>query len=241
MSTEVEQKTGVFSILFSLVKKILILLLPSLTLLKLNFLLTRTQKIISSDYLSQQKKRNYIISLCLIIPLGLSILLAIFIISKDKLLFQQLAYAKENLSKGIILTFFKNIYIAFFDEQSIGYLVNSAKMLGIGSILSMIMGFIALKNMDIIKQTKLLEDLLKRNGIFEKDDTNRIVLATPIGFLIDITGSSAKELMFNERIWMALNIKVKDYIEDPNKRAIVFFKKSYELQNKYIYKFDKQK
>lgn len=238
MNATIEQQKP--NILFILIKKIFILLLPAITLIKLNLLLSRCQKITKNEYFELQKKRNYIISGIISIPFLLGLLLSMIIIYKNDMMMNNLIQFKMLISKGIIIEAFKKFYNAFFHIESLGYSIAAIKVLSIGSVISMIMGFIVIKNMEIISQTKLLENLLKRNGIIEKDE-NRIVLATPVGFLIDITGSSAKELMYNERIWMALNIKIKDYIEDPNKRSVVFYQKAYELQNKYIYAFNQKK
>lgn len=83
--------------------------------------------------------------------------------------------------------------------------------------------------------------MLQRNGVIEKNDSSRLVLATPLGFLIDITGNTAKEIKESERIWMALNQRITDWAEDPNQRAICFFKKAYNLKTKYNYSYKELK
>src|SRR5690606_30026837 len=109
---------------------------------------------------------------------------------------------------------------------------------GAGLLVSIILGTIVILMHPLIKDSKKLYGMLQSNVGIDKQEKNRLVIATPLGFLIDITGNTAKEIKDNERIWMALNLRVTDWAEDPNQRAICFFKKAYSLKNSYTYNFN---
>jgi hypothetical protein len=90
---------------------------------------------------------------------------------------------------------------------------------------------------DLIYETKRLIVLLKNEGIVDRDSKNPFVLFTPVGVLMDVSGSAPKEIVANERIWIAMNVKLKnDWAEDPERRSLVFFKTAFDLKN--VYKYD---
>jgi hypothetical protein len=82
----------------------------------------------------------------------------------------------------------------------------------------------------IPKNTDNFLKLSKNNGM-----KLNYALVTPLGVLLDITGYKATDLVHMDVLWSGINIKVREYEESPTKRSMVFFKKSYELKNSYIY------
>jgi hypothetical protein len=90
----------------------------------------------------------------------------------------------------------------------------------------------------------MLRNLLISNGVRRKeDDENMVAFYTPMGVLVDITGSMPTDIVHNDRIWSSLNIKInkRDWLNDPSKRSLVFFKTDYELKNAYMYEDIKEK
>lgn len=89
---------------------------------------------------------------------------------------------------------------------------------------------------DILTQTKKLEKVLINNG-FARDGRIGLAVFLPIGIVIDVTGHNPKDLVYNNAIWYALNIQIdeRDWIERPDKRSVVLFKRSFTLAPEYIF------
>lgn len=73
--------------------------------------------------------------------------------------------------------------------------------------------------------------------VIKEDNKNHLAFYTPEGFMVDITGHKAKDLILQEAIWTSLDVKIDDklYLEDPEKRSTVIFIPKYELPEKIIY------
>jgi hypothetical protein len=86
----------------------------------------------------------------------------------------------------------------------------------------------------LVYETKKFKKILIKEGTIKEED-NSVVLFTPIGAFLDISGSSLKEIQSNQRIWLAMNIEVKEFSENPTKLSEVFFKSAFKLKSGYNY------
>jgi hypothetical protein len=242
---EEEKKVSIFSKMFKLFWIILLYLIPSFRVLSFNKLLKRCYKITEEKWFSNQIKRDYIIALLLFVP----IIIGAYKINKT--------YSKD-------INFHNRVKVAsdvdnFFDRMdSYYYTVASSEkdnkeaklnkietkirltaigiILIINIIIQIIFAVLVIHFHPLRVKTDILTKLIVSNGIIRKEDLDKsIVFATPIGFLITITGSSAKEVAYMDRIWAGLNIRIKDWIEDDKERSVVFFRKAFELQPTYMY------
>lgn len=244
MSKEIDPVTGKEvkpSLIWTMIKSITLALFPGIRLLKINKGLKRASTFYKHDWFARQRLRNLLISLLVSLPIILTSIFSFLVALKAKYFWAYLSQSQSALMKMEIGKSFSLLSTAFTHSDSSERLHIMVMLLGAGIAISFLLGMIVMITHPLIKESKKLYEMLQRNGVIEKGDKHRLVLATPLGFLIDITGNTAKEVKDNERIWMALNLRVTDWAEDPNQRAICFFKKAYELKPSYMYSFDPKK
>ena len=109
-----------------------------------------------------------------------------------------------------------------------------------GSLLfSFILGSYVTYQNPLFKKTQEFKDVVINLGFLKKDE-EAIVLYTEYGVLFKLSpGGSAREMVSQDRIWSALNIQIGEYLENPDNRQIVFFKKPYPLKEGMDYGYDK--
>lgn len=240
---------------WSFIKAFLSLLFfgPSLKILKQNSLIAYCKKINKNSkeidpWFDKQRVRNWIVAIILALPLTYALYKGTTYIENDPYLSQRLEKVKQDNQKAGIFDSIGNYYyvLAYHPKDS-----NSLKIQKYETRVRIVAFFIMFGFMFglhlcggiISSYHPLSEDSLKlkeyfiRNGIIRREDADGIlVFATPLGFLVDTAGNSPHEIAHMDRIWAALNIKIKEWVEDPKKRSIVFFKKAYELKPMYEYK-----
>lgn len=229
------------SLVWSLIKKFMLALFPGIRLLKINQGLKRVNKFYKHEWFDKQRKRNLLVSILVSLPFLLALAFCSLVILKAEVFMGNIGYAQKALFSLEISKFFEYVQKAFGHQDTLERLGVISTVMGIGLVISFILGTIVMLSHPLIRETKKLYQMLQRNGVIEKNDSSRLVLATPLGFLIDITGNTAKEIKESERIWMALNQRITDWAEDPNQRAICFFKKAYNLKTKYNYSYKELK
>lgn len=229
------------SLIWTMIKSITLALFPGIRLLKINKGLKRVSTFYKHEWFAKQRRRNFLISLGVSLPIILTSVFSFLVAMKAKFFWANLGRSQSSLMKMEIGKAFDYLGLAFSNSDSAERLHIVFLLLGAGIAISFLLGMVVMATHPLIKESKKLYSMLQRNGVIEKTDKNRLVLATPLGFLIDITGNTAKELKDNERIWMALNLRVTDWSEDPHQRAICFFKKAYELKPSYMYSYSPQK
>jgi hypothetical protein len=232
MLNEQEKKP---SFIWKLIKNVIIFLFPGLYFLKINSLMKSADRINPHPWFKKQRQRNLIESLVSSSPFLISVVIFSRMIYVNNEFWRNLMLSKAAFLSIDIGKAINKLVIAFSNDYSQGMFQLGGTILFIGAFLSFILGAILIYKHPIIQETNKLKKMLERNGVFEKDD-KRIALATPLGFLIDITGSTGREMKENERIWMPLNQKVTDWVEDPHQRSLCFFKKAFPLKKEYIYK-----
>jgi hypothetical protein len=229
------------SLVWTMIKSVTLALFPGIRLLRINKGLKRVSTFYKHEWFAKQRRRNLVVSLLVSLPIILTSMFSLLVALKAKFFWANLGRSQSALMKMEIGRAFDYLGLAFSNTDSSERLHIIFMLLGVGIVVSFILGMIVMMTHPLIKESKKLYAMLQRNGVIDKNDKHRLVLATPLGFLIDITGNTAKELKDNERIWMALNLRVTDWSEDPHQRAICFFKKAYELKPSYMYTFSGQK
>jgi hypothetical protein len=212
------------------------IMFPIFSLMKLNSQLKKAQKIYKHSWFSRQRAKNLFIGLLATLPFLLVLSLASFLLYKDPLFFKSLGQAKDALLNLEVTGIYKKFMFAFSNKETAHRLATLYPILMSGFFTTLILGFVVRVKHPLIEKTKQLYKDLQRSGVIEKEEKNRLVLYTPLGCLVDVKGSTPKAVKEDTRIWTGLNIKVKDFAEDPDKISLVFFKKTYELKDKYIYK-----
>ncbi len=233
------------SFMWKIIKQLFIIVFPGIRLLKINSGLKRVNQFYKHEWFDNQRKRNILISLLVSLPFLLCLaIFAVSVFNADQFWFY-LAKAKTSFFAFEISKTFDFLEKSWTAGGSSKSMAGRVEVMGafvlVGLVISFVLGTIVILSHPLIKDTKKLYEMLQRNGVIDKDDKSRLVLATPLGFLIDITGNTAREIKDSERIWMALNQRVTDWSEDPNQRAICFFKKAYNLKPSYKYSFKKEK
>ena len=242
---EEDKKPGIISRIFKAIWYLILFLVPSIKILSFNGLLRRAGKITEDKWFSKQLLLNYMLALILFVPIVVGAYKTNKIynnskefhakvekVSKDKSFFE-----KVDAYRSIIVLNKKDTRSDKIEKKRIQirflaiFIVLSTTIL-----LQVFMSTIIIFFHPILLDSAKLKKLLISNGIIRKEDEKEaIVFATPVGFLITITGNSAKEIAYMDRIWAGLNIRIKDWIEDPEERSVVFFRKAFELQDVYIY------
>lgn len=236
-NNEIVKEKSEPSLLWSIIKNISLALFPGIRLLKINQGLKRVSKFYSHEWFAKQRRRNLIVSLVVSLPFILSLMFSGLVILKADNFTGNMSYAQKALFNMEISKSFDYTAKAFGNKDTVERIGVVTKVMGFGMVVSFLLGTFVMISHPLIRDSKKLYQMLQKNGVIDKTESHRLVIATPLGFLIDITGNTAKEVKENERIWMALNLRVTDWSEDPNQRAICFFKKAYELKPSYTYKF----
>ena len=149
------------------------------------------------------------------------------------------AKATSVLTKSIFSMKFgytKKIMVMISEDQ----VVKNLKRIGLGVLLANVCVFLLIREgNECIVGTRKLRKLIKKTGTFGAPESanydKRLLLYTPKGILLDVTGKTPRDLINDEHLWIPMNIRVSDHMEHPDDRAIVFIKKGYALQAKYIY------
>lgn len=185
------------------------------------------------DWFPRQRKKNLILSFVSVLPILFSLLISYKTLSTNPDLMKVYNSTK--------VKFYKKPKIVY-DLKQVDKTINEDINLSVNMILislgfSFISGMIIVYLHPVITETKKLRNQLIQAGLIKKEEQS-VVLATPVGFLIDITGNIPAEIAKNDRIWIPLNVLVnKDWAENPEKRSLVFFKKTYELKKGADYGF----
>lgn len=197
---------------------------------------------------TKQKILNLILGFMFSMPLIISLIIANSTIKKDTYFMNRVDTVSSSkisiLEKG--KAYFYTISVSIKDnerEQDRKYytkiiLTRISLMIGLGLILQLIGGYTFVYSHPQEEKNQMLRNLLVSNGVRRKeDDSNMVAFFTPMGVLVDITGSMPTDIVHNDRIWSSLNIKInkKDWLNDPSKRSLVFFKTDYELKPSYMY------
>lgn len=226
------------SLMWSLIKSFVLVLFPGIRLLKINQGLKRANSFYKHEWFKKQRLRNTLVSLGVSFPLIISSIFSFLVAYKAEKLWSYLGAAQTALFKFELGKFGDLLMHGLMAPDSLERFKVILHVSGAGLITSIILGTFVILTHPLIRDSKKLYGMLQRNGVIDKDEKGRLVIATPLGFLIDITGNTAKEIKDNERIWMALNLRVTDWAEDPHQRAICFFKKAYNLKTSYHYSFN---
>lgn len=197
----------------------------------------------------KQKGLNLILGIVFSLPLIISLSISKDIISKDIYLIKRIKTVQE--SKGNLIEKGRSFYFTMApsikDDEIVSnrkyytkvIFTRAAMVIGIGALIQLIVGYAFSFAHPQEEKNKMLRKLLINNGVRrQEDDANMIAFYTPVGVLIDITGSMPTDIIHNDRIWASLNIKInkRDWLNDPKKRSLVFFKTDYELKSMYDYK-----
>ena len=242
---EEEKKPGIISRTFRAFWFLILFLVPSIKILSFNKMLKRCKNITEDKWFTKQLLLNYILALVLFIPIIVGVYKvdriydnAKFFHSKTEKIAKDAGFfGTIDAYKNIILLNKKDTRKEKIEKKRIQIRFLAIFIVVITTlILQVSMSTIIIFFHPIILDSNKLKKLLMSNGIIRKEDEKEsIVFATPVGFLITITGNSAKEIAYMDRIWAGLNIRIKDWIEDSDERSVVFFRKSFELQDVYIY------
>ena len=206
-------------------------LFPSYVLLQMNRNLSKAYSFYDNPWLSSQVKRNWLVMIILsslfLMPIGLG-LMAIKGNRELQGRFNNVekAFSNREISKATQLLSFT------FKEKKF---VLVLQVFGTLALFGLLLGNFIIMNHSLVKDSKKLIKFFRNEGIINKDNANPTVLFTPIGILVDISGSAPKEIALNERIWLGMNIQIKDWAEDPEKRSLVFFKTAFKLKARYDY------
>lgn len=228
------------SLVIRFIKSITLILFPGIRLLKINTQLKRINKMYNHSWFLRQRIRNTIVSIVVSSPFILAMLLSLRIAQKAENFWKNLDLFWLNLKAFEISKALGQFKQTFFKDEDFLERFNLILSIGgTGIILTVVLGSIVLYLHPLINDTKKLYILLQKNGIIDKEDNSRLVLSTPLGFLIDITGFNPREIKDSDRIWTSMNLRINDWAQDENQMSIVFFKKAYQLKPKYIYSFKK--
>lgn len=229
-SADQKRKNG-FVTVFKIVKIGLKLLFPSYVLVQMNRNMGRAYRFYKNDWFPQQIKRNWLITIILsslfLSPIGLGLMA----IKGNKEFQNRFDSARKGMKIWEISKNTQHFSYAFKEKK----LDFEVKFFGSFALFGLLLGNFIVLNHSLVKDSKKLIKFCKNEGIINKDNANPTVLYTPIGVLMDISGSAPKEIASNERIWLAMNIQIKDWAEDPDKRSLVFFKKTFKLKSRYDY------
>jgi hypothetical protein len=235
---EQKNKKNVFSYAASMTKFVLKSVFPSYALLQMNRTLGRVRKFYPNEWFSRQIRRNYVVSFLTFILLFGPIALGTLAIRGNREFTLRTGKAISALTQP-------NRNIAINAKVALLYVKSAINERKFGTVVYYtsvwILFVVLVSNLmvfyfhEIGSQTRKTIKILHKEGIIDREKSNPMVLWTPIGVLIELSGSAPKEVKLNERIWMALNIQVNDWEEDHNLRSLVFFKTSFKLKARYEY------
>jgi hypothetical protein len=235
MKTDKEEKP--LSELISVISVIFGIIFPWVELIKMNMTLSRISKFYKSNFFKAQKRKNLLFVLVSTAITYLPGFLCLLALKGNRAFNLRAEKVIELVSNFEISSALKIVELILSDKTFIfitKYTITS-------SLFGIIFSNLIIKFFhEIIVSTKKFKQILKKEGIIDENSSSSI-LFTPIGAFLDITGSSAKEIQNNERIWLAMNIEVKDYAQNPDKRSELFFKSAFNLKSRYDYVFKKSK
>lgn len=253
-SKEVIKKQGILLKLFKLLLKFLGVFFPFIKIIKINRLLRRASQVYDQEesghpYFFNQRIKNWLLVLLTVSPILLGGAFSYTTVSSNKALqaASKLAIKEYNKNKSILIIpsiikaknkfdkVLKNPKVKKYNPQET---INQAIFVFLlGVIVSFMMGLVITRYHPNVVETKILTKMLRDQGMF-KNNKDPIVLATPLGYLIDITGYRPREIEENQNIWMALNVRIDGSLQDSEVLALVFFTRAYELKKSYFYEFD---
>ena len=228
---EPESKNKLNGVLF-----LIRILFPWIELIRMNLLLSRINRFYNNSFFKMQKKKNMIISLITFFITYFPFLLGTLALKGNRAFNIRLSKAIDLLSNFEVSSAVKIFSLTFSDPVASTIIKTTFFIILPGLICSNLLIF-GLNS--IISDTNKFKKILKNEGIIRDEKDSGAVLFTPIGAFLDIAGSSAKEIQNNERIWLAMNIEVKDYAQNPEKRSELFFKSAFNLKSRYDYVFKK--
>lgn len=209
---------------------------PAYILIQMNFALNKASKFYKNPWFGRQIRRNFIVILILSSLFLLPLIIGSKAIQGNKEFNKRLTVAKESLSKDI-KRFIPNLKYALSEDIFLAEI----KIFGGLTLFGMLFGnFIIFFAHDLIINSRKFAKILKNEGVINRENSHPLAVWTPIGVLVEISGSAPKEISLNERIWLAMNMEVKDWAENPDKRSLVFFKTSFKLQSRYDYQLPKE-
>lgn len=240
-----EKKRSIISLVFKIFSHIFNIFFPMFKLLSFNKNLKRCKRIVKKweGLFSKMILRNYILAILSLLPWISSMYGYSFV--KNDVAYQNRVY---ELSKDkSFLSTPKIILRAILPISTDSMLLKKQKentrirffaffLFSSPMIFLFVFGLVTNYFHPNIMDEKKLKKLLISNGILSQEDASSAVIhSTPVGFLLTITGHSPSEIAMTKRLWSSLNLKVKDWYEDPNQLSVVFFEKSFELKSEYIY------
>lgn len=212
------------------------IMFPVFSMMRLNSQLKKAQKIYKHSWFTRQRIKNFFIGFVATTPFLLTLALMSVLLYKDPNFLPKLSEGQSLILDLSPIKAYDAFYTAFTHPETTKRMQTGFPLVVVGFFTTLILGTFVRYKHPLIEKTKQLYKDLQRSGVIEKEEKNRLVLYTPLGCLVDVKGSTPKAVKEDVRIWTGLNIKVKDFSEDPDKISLVFFKKTYELKNKYIYK-----
>lgn len=242
---EEKKKISLISKLFSFIGYFFIFLFPSFKLLSLNKFLSKGYAVEKDKWFLKQKQRNIILSILFIIPLIFTFYKSYNILVNDANVFSRIGIIYESeISLFNKIKNYGNVIVILKDDSLLlkeqkfetqARILASVFVFTIGILTQLFIAILITKFHPLITETNKLKKLLIGPIISKENENKNIVFATPIGFLIDITGSSPDDVVRQKSIWDALNLTVRDYSRDSSQRSLVFFRKEFELQENYLY------
>lgn len=233
ISSEKEKNKSALSVLFLYLLKILF---PWSELLKMNSILKRVNSFFKNDFFLAQKKKNNLIILVTLLLTIIPGLIGYLAIVGNKTFSYRISKVIELYNAHNYALAAKAAQWAFTEKLFLIELKITAISIFGGILISNILIYLGHR---IVFETKKFKKILEKEGVIKENEAS-LVLFTPIGAFIDITGSSPKEIQTNDRIWLAMNIEIKDYAQNPDKRSELFFKSAFNLKSRYDYVFPKK-
>jgi hypothetical protein len=232
---ESEKKEHAIFGIYNFLKLTFKILFPANALIQINRALSKCIRMYPDPWFTRQIRLNFLV---MFFVTGLFLgpmILGTMAIRGNKDFNSRLSRANSALSRHEFKLGYQS-YVSALNEKKFDTELKFALIL---SLCGLAVGnFLIYQIHELKNETNRLIKILKNEGVIQKENNNPLVLYTPIGILIDISGSAPKEIAANERIWLAMNIQVKDkdWAEDPNKRSLVFFKTAFKLDK--VYKYD---
>lgn len=220
--------------LFFFFKLILAFVFPWAELIKMNTLLKKVSSFYKNDFFINQKRKNLFVAILTVSITYLPLLLGFLALKGNRAFDLRTAKIMELLSSFEISSAVKILSITITDPIFLLIIKFTFSVFLIGLLLSNLLIYGV---NSIVSDTSKFRKILKKEGILSDDSGE--VLFTPVGAFLDISGSSAKEIQNNDRIWLAMNIEIKDYAQNPEKRSELFFKSAFNLKSRYDYVFKK--
>ena len=242
------EKKSIFQKIQRIISLTLYFLFPSVKLLAMNKRLKKADDILENKegWFKRQIRKNYILSIVFLIPLAILPYKAYVHLDNDLNFHKRIYQASQTQD---IIPKIENYYYSIFEKETDSKELKQAKfetqarffasfiVLFISLTIQLLITVLVFVFHPIYVMTENLKDGLIENAGFKKEKIlQNPVLATPMGCLINVEGRKPQELIANTGLWNTLNIKVRnEFYQDEEKNSLVFFPKTFELKNKYIY------